>query len=372
MADADGHQVRVVICSAHMKRLPHRISLVAQTAAVLMEQIKSGRWIGWLPGEHELSTQMQVSRKTVRAALKQLLRQGVIRRSKGRRTQIVQKTHNGSRPTSNSVVMLLPGPLQSLNPLAVFLVGQLREHLTKAGYPLEIQTSRVPYRARGTDCLKSLAETLRPIGWVLFQSTEPMQRWFATRRLPCVLVGSRYEGVDLPSVDRDFAAAGQHAVNQFVARGHKRLALLTPFPAAAGDAATVEAFRAVIAQIGGDVTGIVQEHDGQVANLCARVDRLMAQSQPPTAFLVSRARHVLTVLGHLLSRGVRVPRDVALISRDDDSFLDAVVPSVARYSHSEELFASRISRAVLEAVQGEVRAKDYRIMPQFIKGRTLC
>lgn len=353
-----------------MQRLPQRISLVAQTAALVMEEVQAGRWAGWLPGEHKLAAQLQVSRKTVRAALKQLSREGVIRRNKGRRTEIVKKAAI-RHLESNRVVLLQPGPLQSLNPLVVFLVDQLRNHLTKAGYVLDIQASRVPYRARGTQWLEALAKSLRPAGWVLFNSTEPMQRWFADRRLPCVVVGWCHKGIDLPSVERDFAAVVQHAVNQFVVRSHKRLALLTPCPAPAGDVVTVAAFCEAAARAGSGVTGIVQEHDGQVANLCARVDRLLALPEPPTAFLVSTARHTLTVLGHLLSTGVRVPQDVALISRDDDSFLDAVVPSVARYHHSEELFVSKISRAVSEVVQGNMRVKDYRIMPTFIKGRTL-
>lgn len=353
-----------------MQQLPQRISLVAQTAVLIMKEVEAGRWTGWFPGEHKLAAELQVSRKTVRAALKQLSREGVIRRGKGRRTEIVKKAAIRRQLESNQVVLLQPGPLHSLNPLAVFLVDQLRNHLTKAGYVLDIQTSRVPYRARGTQWLESLAKS-RPAGWVMFNSTEPMQRWFADRRLPCVVVGWCHKGVDLPSVERDFAAVTQHAVNQFIVRRHKRLALLTPHPAPAGDVVTVAAFHEAVARAGSGVTGIVQEHDCQVANLCAGVDRLLALPEPPTAFLVSSARWVLTVLTHLLSAGVRVPKDVALISRDDDSFLDVVVPSVARYHHSEEGFASKISRTLLEVVQGGGRAEKYRIMPTFIKGRTL-
>lgn len=53
-----------------MNRLPQKVSLVAQTASVILEEIESGRWIGSLPGEHELCAQLHVSRRTVRAALK--------------------------------------------------------------------------------------------------------------------------------------------------------------------------------------------------------------------------------------------------------------------------------------------------------------
>jgi DNA-binding LacI/PurR family transcriptional regulator len=235
---------------------------------------------------------------------------------------------------------------------------------------LETHASRVPFRARTPHELDSLAKTLHPAGWVLLQSTEAMQRWFVTRGLPCVVVGSRYDGIALPSVDRDYGTVCRHAVNQIVARGHKQLVLLSPHPPSAGDVRTAAGFREAVGKVTG-LEGIVQEHDGSVASICAQVDKLMSRAQPPTAFLVCRARHVLTVIGHLLSTGVQVPSDVAVISRDDDSFLQDVVPTVARYSHNQGVFASMVSRVVMEMLRGELRTEAHTIMPRYIPGRTL-
>lgn len=313
-----------------------------------------------------------MSRKTLRAALTQLSRKGVIKCSQGRRRRIADRRATTGATTSNRVLTLLPLPPESLNPLAIYLINRLREHLTEAGYVLETHVSRAPYRGGGNHGLESLTKTMRPAGWVLFGPTQSMQQWFATRELPCVVVGSCYEGIRLPAVDRDYAAVCHHAVNQFILRGHRRLVLLTPAPGPAGDLITMSSFREAVAESKvTDVFGTVQEHDGSVASICARVQHLLSRPQPPTAFLISRARHVLTVLGHLLSTGVRVPQNVALISRDDDSFLEDVVPSVARYSHSHQALASKISRVVMGIVQGDAQIKDYTIMPTFIKGQTL-
>lgn len=319
-----------------------------------------------------MCAQLHVSRKTLRTALRQLSRKGFIKCSQGRRRRIVNRRAAPPASVSKRVLTLLPLPPETLNPLAIYLINRLREHLTDAGYALEIHVSRALYCGGGTYGLENLGKTLRPVGWVLFGATQPMQNWFAARQLPCVVIGSCYEGIHLPAVDRDYVAVCHHAVSQFVSRGHRRLVLLTPAPGPAGDLITMSSFRKAVAEAKTpDVLGGVQEHDGSMANICARVDQLLSRPQPPTAFLISRARHVLTALGHLLSSGVRVPRDVALISRDDDSFLEDVVPSVARYSHSHQALASKISRVVIGIVQGEAQIKDYTIMPTFIKGQTL-
>jgi LacI family transcriptional regulator len=194
-----------------------------------------------------------------------------------------------------------------------------------------VYSGRVPYRARVTDHLKNLAEMLDPAGWVLSQSTEPMQRWFHERGLPCVVAGSCYPEMTLPSVDTDFGAVCRHAVGQFLARGHRRLVLLNPNPGAAGDLKAEVGFHEALQKTHvQDVAASIVNHDGTPANICARLNGLMQSDQPPTAFLVSRAQHVLTVLGHLLSCRFRIPHDVAVISRDDESFLENVVPTVAR------------------------------------------
>jgi len=355
-----------------MKRLPQKISLAAQAAAVLRENIEAGRWIGWLPGEHELSAQLHVSRKTVRAALEWLRREGVVKCRPGRRREIIKGRLARRKPAGHRVVVLAPVPLDSLNPLVEFVVDRLREHLMAEGFVLETHVSRRQYRVQGRRGWESLAQTLDPAGWVLLDSTEAMQKWFAARGLPCVVIGSCYNGIQLPSVDRDYRAVCQHAVNQFVAHGHRRLALLNPRPAAAGDILTARAFmEAADRTKTAGLQARVQEHDGSIASICASVTALMAGAQPCRAFLVSRAQHFLTVLGHVLSAGLRVPKDVALISRDDAGFLADVVPTAARYSHNPNLFASRLSRLVMETLAGDARVKNFKIMPIFIRGQTL-
>ncbi len=110
-----------------------------------------------MPGEHDLCAHLHVSRRTVRAALKQLSRSGAIKCRHGRRREIV-KQRARKRPASNRVLVLTPEPLQASSPLTVFLIGRLSEHLTEAGYVLETHASRVPFRARTPQELESLAE----------------------------------------------------------------------------------------------------------------------------------------------------------------------------------------------------------------------
>jgi DNA-binding LacI/PurR family transcriptional regulator len=355
-----------------MNRLPQRSSLATQTAAVISEEISVGRWVRWLPGEHELCSLLHVSRKTVRAALEQLRRAGVIKCCRGKRREIIQQEATKLKRVSSRVIFLIPVPLHSLSPFGIFLIDRLREHLAEEGLLLEIHSGRLPYRARVPGQLKVLEETLHPVGWVLSQSTEQMQRWFFEHQLPCVVLGSCYPGIKLPSVDTDFAAVCRHAVGQFLARGHRRIVLLNPKLGAAGDLKAEKGFLEAVHKTSlSGVEASIAYHDGMVGSICSRLDGLMRLAHPPTALLVSRAHHVLTVLGHLLSNRLRVPQDVAIISRDDESFLENVVPAPTRYSGNPDVFASKLSRAVLDTVRGNRAVTERKIMPNFTLGSTL-
>ncbi len=355
-----------------ISRLPEKTSLVAQTATVILGEIESGRWSRWLPGEHELCAHLHVSRRTVRAALEQLGRHGILRCGQGKRREIIGASASRRKSASKRVVFLMPVPLLSLSPFGVYLIDHLREHLAEGGYVLETHASRLPYRARVPHELENLEGSVKPACWVLLHSTAQMQRWFAERSLPCLVVGSRFPDIHLPAVDTDYRAVCHHAVGRFLAKNRSLLALLNPLPGAAGDEKTSEGF--LEAALNARARGLraeVVHHDGTVGSICARVDALLKRDHPPTALLVSRPRHVLTVLGQLLRRGIRVPEQVALISRDDDSFLEDMVPSVARYSRNPKVFASKVSGVVLEMARGAKQFPDQKIMPRFINGETL-
>ncbi|MDB6116700.1 MAG: transcriptional regulator [Verrucomicrobiaceae bacterium] len=122
---------------------------------------------------------------------------------------------------------------------------------------------------------------------------------------------------------------GQHAARQFLSRGHRRLAVVGPEMDKAGDVRTLEAFRAACAQTP-SAQVIKIGHDGTPEGI-QRCLAAMLKKPLPTGLLVAQPRNLLTVMSFLARRGVNVPRDISIISRDSESFLDFLVPLPARY-----------------------------------------
>lgn len=361
------------LLTAMTPSIPQRSSLVAETLRVLREAITSGRWKDELPGERRLCEEWHISRPTLRAALTALAAEGRVIIAQGKPTRVcAQPTPAATvagQPQPLTVCLLSPEPLHAMPPFVLLWVDELRSQLASEGHLLQVHVGRAwsggknPARA-----LQSLTATVPAAAWVLYRSTEAMQQWFEQRQIPCVVVGSVFKGLSLPSVDRDHRAVCRHAVGLMAARGHQRLALLIQEPQYAGDRESEAGFEEGLqAAAARGVTGHIQRHDGNREGLLKALDRLVSARQRPQALLIARTSSALTVCTALLQRGLRIPQDVALICRDDDVFLDETLPQIARYSITAGTFAKRIFRLVRQpGARG-----DTKVMPEFVKRESL-
>lgn len=355
-----------------MQLIPKRSSLVAQAVSILREGVQAGLWKDFLPGEMALCERLQVSRVTLRAALEQLEREGWCRAGQGRRRSInAALVRRSNSMPSTRVCMLSPLPLQNLPARAMFWVDALREHLAAAGFQLDVISNQSTFMRQPERALESLVHELHPAGWVLYLSTPAQQKWFSERGIPCIVSGSCHPGIQLSSVDVDYAATCAHAASALCKRGRTRIALLMPQSQQAGNLESERGFMDYVTKRS-DVAGQVVHHDGEVQHICVMLDRFLRVSSPINGLVVAKPAHVVTAVTHLLRRGVRLPQDVALISRDDEAVIESIVPVVARYYTAPSAFVNKLSRVVVDMVSsGPQRPHGSKLMPELIPGETL-
>jgi DNA-binding LacI/PurR family transcriptional regulator len=352
---------------------PYRSSLVAETVKMMHQAVESGLWQDHLPGERTLCAQWQISRPTLRAALEVLRRDGLLEVVQGRRTRVLVR-NAVPPPRSLTVGLLSPEPLHAMPPFVLLWVDELRSQLASAGHLLHVQVGRASFGKRNPSrALAALVEDTPAAVWVLYQTTDAIKRWFAGRDLPCMVVGSSVANIALPTVDRDYRAVCRHAVGLLAGRRHTRLALLIQQQQYGGDLESEAGFlEGLAAAQKRGIAGEVIRHDGTQAGLCRRLDEMLQRKPLPTALLIARSSYALTALTHLLKSGIRIPQDMALVCRDDDTFLDSTVPRLARYMVSPSTFARQVFRMVMHLVKhGQARSSSVRVMPVFVTRESL-
>lgn len=275
-----------------------------------------------------------------------------------------------TKPTTtipSKVVLLSPVPHAQLTAGKLLWIDELREQLAAHGLPLEFIVSASAYSTRPARTLQELTGRHAETAWVLLRSTHQMQRWFAEKGLAVVVAGSMFDRIQLPSVDTDYFSACRHAAGRFVGRGCSHLAILAPQQILAGDIESEAGFR----KGAGTHPVTLIRHDGSPDGLCRALDSAMQGPSAPDGIIVFHSSHATTALGQLLRRGWILPDRVRLISRDDDPFLDHIVPTLARYSVVPEGYARQITRIILRHVSGDHSAGvKTTILPKFIPGET--
>lgn len=361
-----------------MSGIPQRHSLVAQTVAWLRGQIAAGQWRDWLPAERALCDSLQVSRSTLRRALVELKREKLVRAEHGAGNRIIvsdaaARSAVRQRAATRTVALLSPEPLELLRPTQALWIDELRAMLAERGCRLQVFHGRQYFRAKPEAALARLVRQHPHTCWILTLTNAAAQRWFARREALAIVAGSCHAGVDLPFRDLDHRAMCRHAAGVLLALGHRRLALLAQKTPLAGDLESEAGFMEGVAQSRqAGAHAIVAHHDATVGGLSNALRRLFAAPEPPTALLVANAYHYLTVATRLLQLGQQVPRDVSLISRDEDPFLSFVLPAPARYVASPRTFAKSLLQPVLELLEdGAVSQRAHRLMPEFMRGESV-
>lgn len=356
-----------------MAVLPQRLLLTDQTTALLRDLALKGHWGNVLPSETDLCREFQISRVTLRRALLQLSREGlIVMGGRGRHHRIVRPVAEAGAPQGRTIRMLSPYPRHRVNTTAQLVQNALLERLAKEGYLMQLEVHPGVYQRFSEREMKRLLSLPDTAGWLLYLSSREQQEYLAQAGIPCVVLGSVHPGLALANVEFDVHSSCRHAAGLFLARGRTEMIFLTPEPMTAGDKASAEGFMAGATQGRPPGRARLVTYDTSVPDLCRVLQEQMERHPAPNAVLVGWPEHTFTVLGFLHKLGRRVPEDVAVISRLDDQYLAYSIPSVARYRVDGERMGRRAAELLLDQIHhGPGKIRSVKLLPEFVPGETL-
>ena len=357
-----------------MTLTPQR-TVAGQLATQLRVDVRRGVWRTWLPSERALSQILQASRNSVRAALIQLKVEGIITPVRGFGNRIVIKPKSTrSASDAKTIGVIIPDAIARLRPSIALWIDELKDLFAESGYRLRVYEGQRYYVSNPHRALDRLLGQNPHDAWVLVLSSHAMQSWFVKRGSPCVVAGSLYAGIHLPFFDIDHRAISRHASSVLLRLGHRQIGLLNHESNRAGDIDTRLGFlEGVEAFASRGASARISSHRNDVDSISRALHRLLDHQESPTGIVVSGSYAYVSTSSLLAQLGWRIPQDISLISRDDDPFLQYVVPTPARYVSQPHAFAKNIFAMVHRLTSGHrISRLQTHLLPRFITSGSIA
>lgn len=354
--------------------IPKRLSLAAQAAASIRKAIADEAWEEYLPSERRLCEMLQISRPTIRIALRILAKEGLVEIHQGKRNRLLGRPAPTRAKPGQLVVLVTNEPISHMTLTSYQGISEMRTHLAEHGFSSEIlvcQSRSVRAQQRKLD---SVLRDNRAFCFVLISVSRELQEWCARQSIPALVLGSCHPDVKLPSLDVDYRSVCRHAAGVFLHKGHRHVALIVPNSGVAGDLASEKGFLEGMQERvdRGEAQASIVRHNGNAVSLSTKLDALFKSPRPPTALLVAKPQYVFATVLYLLKRGLSVPETVSLIARDSEHTYETVYPAVAHYQFRNESLGHRLSRLMTKLVnQGSLAPEPSLLFPKFFEGQTI-
>jgi len=346
-----------------------------QVLGYLRSRLCEGIWKEALPPERQLAAQLGVGRHTLRTALAALEKEGLLKERSQRGTLLATGLRAG-RKQPVSIGVVFASQVARVVGKGLIYLDEVRDFFARKG--IEVVVHRAPFHPRRVSVhFQRMVNGVPHALWILVSPTEPIQQWCMKHRVPAMMIGNRSESYAMPAVSLNTRAACRHAVGRMLAKGHRRIALILPSHQKGEEEQSRLGFSEGIEESPhrNEVTLRLEVHQETRESIRRMVDRLVALKERPTAWLIGRPGHYMTIHSYLLRLGIRIPEEISLISRDNDLYLGDLDPEPCRYVSDTIRQARMVARYAQRLMDGKAdghpQGEVMRIVPDFVEGETL-
>jgi DNA-binding LacI/PurR family transcriptional regulator len=351
-----------------------RLTVVEQTAAHIREALRERRWGAELPGVLRLAKELVVSKDSVRDALRLLEGEGVLAAGgTGRSRKPAAPATSIPEPRPLRVAILSYRPLRNENSNSQRLLLHLQQGVEAAGHVCDFAPKTQECLRHDLKRIIRMVETAKADAWVVDAGSGELLEWFARQDFPAIGLGGRRSEAPLARVAVDLSSAFQAAARRLTALGHRRIVLICPQewrqpqPGHLVQVFLDELQAKSPAAIDYHVPAWEQTADGFHTLL-----ESLFRVTPPTALIVIEPMQAVAVLSFLAQRGLRVPRDVSLITRARDASLEWCRPALAHFHEAEDFLVRHIVLWVAAVARGKVSGKRTVCAVGFEEGESIA
>ena len=192
-------------------------------------------------------------------------------------------------------------------------------------------------------------------GIILNQIDDPvLLNQLQQENIPFVCVDAHLpEDSQLPMVEVDYYDVAYQAARYLYDHGHRDIGFIGPETPAEHCANTFRGFTDCLKERGISVQSKwVAKPPFSQASTEEAVDRMLEQSEHPTALLCSCDAVAIDVINRAKARGIRIPEDISVIGIDDLLVSRYLDPSLSTMTFDKELLGAKAMELLYQIIQG--------------------
>jgi len=331
-------------------------SLAIQEA--LLDEIRHGVYddVGGFPSETELVVRFGVARETVRKAISELVREGLLERRQGSGTYVSER----GRRKSGLLGLLVPDASSA----RIFrdFVSEIVKLAKRNRFDVIVEEVRGCTAKESAVKVRRIAREMavRNVEGVIFRpfiderladANREVVRIFRNAKTPVVLMDAdvveppNRSECDLVTIDN--VAAGRRVAGHLLQRGRRRVAFMMNGQSIRSNANWRNRFFGVAGELAlRKVENAVRPLDFGPDDVESLV-RLFRSSLAPDAIVCGNDETAVTLMGSLRRIGKRVPDDLSVVGFDDADIAATCQPPMTTVRQPSRLIAKEILRALL-------------------------
>jgi LacI family transcriptional regulator len=190
---------------------------------------------------------------------------------------------------------------------------------------------------------------------VIISRTEPDDarvRLLSERNLPFVTHGRTEMGIVHPFHDFDNEAFAHEAVRALVAKGRRRIAMLSPPSRLSYYNHTQKGFQTGLQKYGGEEVPLKTTIDAPLEEIRNAVEQLMRSPNPPDGIISTAGGGAIAVNAGIEAAGMRLGRDVDMVAKQSSHILNWIRPEIITIYEDVRHAGRELARSLIGSIDG--------------------
>lgn len=379
---------RSIVLRPDMSKVLNKKKKIVSTGGISMQELIAKyeeilRWIkhrleeGELkPGdriesEHQLCTQFQVSRQTVRHAISLLENEGVVERRRGSGTYVKAAVNVQDKEKKTMQVAVMTTFVQEY--IFSSIIQEIEHALSRSGYGMQLSfTNNSVEKERFI--LKNILEK-NMVDGLIAETTKSglpnpnldIYKKIMNKGIPVIFINSHYPGLNAPYVSLDDKMAGKIATNHLIKCGHRNIAAIFKADDGQGHkryAGYIEALMEADIRIKGEHIIWIDTED--VRHMREDSSWILRRLQGCSACVCYNDEVASNLVAVCLEQNIRVPEELSVVGIDDSEMANFCEVPLTSVRNPIRDLGKIAALEMLELMEGLAVPKNTELDPEIV------